>query len=526
MLQPPDPMGFLAVQFAQLKPPVDTVINAMPLRCFLDDLKKEHLEVESTLDLIRKLAPPTVDLGDPMHDGLAQDLADLLLRFFPVSPAPYSSSSAAAPPPSTPTASLEAFLEQSRKRKGEPALLQLAAFLAISKRMVQSVHNPSKFSVVIPLFTQHIRIQTKEEHAEGEDFLRRKIKQLEWLCLGSKATWNLIVVDDGCKLGSADAAKKILSDASVKEKCTVLSLAEGVTQDSSNVKGLNPDDSKLGMSVHYGLSTAARRPFRGHHILTYCSPHFSIHLGQCGLLVDAIVNNKQNVHIASPYNQNSIYIATPPTALLKNELERKTDGANEALSVFLARTMLPLTNGFPGFGTGVGQDVAAQLVRGSFGCVQGLVGFSSTAAIELTQATQMYDEAFDIELVMRALLAKEPQVTYGALFVAKTDSEYSTMKLSNIKGLVDQGNIEQPFARTLRLLQALARIKIPEDLADFQAVSSCRSFVSRLTVPEWAQLAAQPPDLPAVPSVPSDEVPFDSALVQSTLAKLSTATHK
>ena len=60
-----------------------------------------------------------------------------------------------------------------------------------------------KLSVVFAVYKEHHRILRPEEHDSGEDFLRRKVAQLNWLASSSpKFSWELVAVDDGCPEGS------------------------------------------------------------------------------------------------------------------------------------------------------------------------------------------------------------------------------------------------------------------------------------------------------------------------------------
>ena len=116
-----------------------------------------ELEANATLELIRKYAPVGIDLADPLHERNAHDVADMLLELLPEG------------------------LEALQADAAQPAVLRLAASLALAKRCVLALNTKFHLTVVIPLFAQHKRILPRAEHEEGEDFLRRKIGQLEWL---------------------------------------------------------------------------------------------------------------------------------------------------------------------------------------------------------------------------------------------------------------------------------------------------------------------------------------------------------
>jgi hypothetical protein len=53
-------------------------------------------------------------------------------------------------------------------------------------------------SAVHAMYGEQDRIQTNEEHADGQDFVRAKVKQLTWLYekyAAAGSSWNYIAVD-------------------------------------------------------------------------------------------------------------------------------------------------------------------------------------------------------------------------------------------------------------------------------------------------------------------------------------------
>ena len=53
-------------------------------------------------------------------------------------------------------------------------------------------------SVVWAMYGETGRMVTREEHPHGEDFVRVKARQLDWLTDGTGVTWSVVAVDDGC----------------------------------------------------------------------------------------------------------------------------------------------------------------------------------------------------------------------------------------------------------------------------------------------------------------------------------------
>jgi hypothetical protein len=56
-------------------------------------------------------------------------------------------------------------------------------------------------SVVWAMYGETGRMVTREEYPHGEDFVRVKARQLDWLTDGTGATWSVVAVDDGCPTG-------------------------------------------------------------------------------------------------------------------------------------------------------------------------------------------------------------------------------------------------------------------------------------------------------------------------------------
>ena len=68
-------------------------------------------------------------------------------------------------------------------------------------------------SVVWAMYGETGRMVTRGEHPHGEDFVRVKARQLDWLTDGTAVTWSVVAVDDGCPdmPSSAEVMRRILS---------------------------------------------------------------------------------------------------------------------------------------------------------------------------------------------------------------------------------------------------------------------------------------------------------------------------
>ena len=80
-----------------------------------------------------------------------------------------------------------------------PLALHLGAKLARSRKVITELSQPIHVDVVFAAYKENNRILRPEEHPSGEDFLRRKVAQLNWLGEASEHFhWHMTAVDDGC----------------------------------------------------------------------------------------------------------------------------------------------------------------------------------------------------------------------------------------------------------------------------------------------------------------------------------------
>ena len=186
--------------------------------------------------------------------------------------------------------------------------VRLALKLAASRAAVREIPEPVHLSVVFAVYREHTRILRPEEHEHGEDFLRRKLSQLEWLFERTpRHSWDLTVVDDGCPEGSGALAQAILNE-SPDVQARVLYLDQAIGDRLPIVAGLRTtDDSRKGGSIRYGMWEASRRD-RQNHVVLFTDADLSTHLAQAGLLLDPIIRENQTVAIGSRRHPASVVL--------------------------------------------------------------------------------------------------------------------------------------------------------------------------------------------------------------------------
>jgi hypothetical protein len=241
------------------------------------------------LDRLVATAPAAMDLTDPEQEAWGLAAAEALAEALPA-------------------AEDLSRLEHDLADSGLPVAVGLAIKLALSRALLVSLEQPAHLSVVLAVFKETRRMRTAQEHPDGEDFLRRKLAQLDWLFRETPHTWDLTVVDDGCPDGSGAMAREILEAENAMAVTRVLFLEEGIASASPPVRGLRSShESRKGGSIRYGLWHAARTR-RPRHVLLFTDADLSTHLGQCGLLMEPILRGGARAAIASRREPASVVV--------------------------------------------------------------------------------------------------------------------------------------------------------------------------------------------------------------------------
>eukprot|EP01084_Bolivina_argentea_P251868 422601_1 len=167
----------------------------------------------------------------------------------------------------------------------------------------------TQLTVIVPMWGEHNRMQSKQVHKNGEDFIRRKVKQLTWLYKDIDCRlmdWDLIFVDDGCPNNSGQEAIKLMNNDKkiftnkIKKKISVEFLIDGlkkIEKFKNDVTLNNVNDSQKGGAVQYGMYCTLNRNVANDikHCIMYTDADLSTNISQSGLLlIDITINNKRN----------------------------------------------------------------------------------------------------------------------------------------------------------------------------------------------------------------------------------------
>ena len=186
-----------------------------------------------------------------------------------------------------------------------PAVAAEAAAAARSRRRLAGLTGPVHLTVVWAMYGETGRMVPRAAHPHGEDFVRAKVGQLDWLTGGLPGvTWSIIACDDGCpdRPSSADLMTSIVAaegyPAAGHRSVTVLRLAEviagGIPISPAFDQLTSTDQSRKGGSILAALAAAVRAgPAQangaGRHVACYTDADLSANLAQLGSLAAAVV---------------------------------------------------------------------------------------------------------------------------------------------------------------------------------------------------------------------------------------------
>ena len=181
-----------------------------------------------------------------------------------------------------------------------PVVAAEAAASARSRQRLGDLAGPIHLTVVWAMYGETGRMVPRAVHPHGEDFVRTKVRQLDWLADGLPGvTWSIIACDDGCqdRPSSADLMTEIAAAEGYPSEghrsVTVLRLAEVLAGDSSISPAFDlltsTEQSRKGGSILAGLAAAvgagpAWANGAGRHVVCYTDADLSANLAQLGAL--------------------------------------------------------------------------------------------------------------------------------------------------------------------------------------------------------------------------------------------------
>lgn len=407
------------ISFLELLAKVD---NAPP------DASAEH--VQRGLESLIRTFPERPDLTREQSSAHAVALAAVLERRFPT------------------TAGIDA-LEQNwlAQRPPHSVLAHLAVKLARSRQLVGAIDQPLHVSVVIAVFREHNRILRRDEHDNGEDFLRRKIGQLHALFHGcDDIDFELILVDDGCPEGTGDIARRIIAEEGYGDVARVLFLQDGIDRGDPVAATLGSTaDSIKGGAILYGMWDATRRPRDERHVVLFTDADLSTHLGQSGLLIAPILTGA-SAAIGSRRERTSVVI------------KEGTRNDRGKLFIYLWKRLLPTIGGI----------VDTQC---------GFKAFDADLVRRIVTDIGEKKFAFDIELMLQTELDRADSIRRCAICWIDSEAESTTTDI-------------QPYLSMLQAVAGMYRRYLPAD----ETADSFAAMIESLDDDAWDRLVARIPD--------------------------------
>jgi hypothetical protein len=158
------------------------------------------------------------------------------------------------------------------KHRGHgPAVTAEALAAARSRRLLRGLTVPVHLTVVWAMYGETGRMVPRTADPHGEDFVRMKVRQLDWLTAElPTVTWSIIACDDGCP--DQPSSARLMAEIAAAEGyptsghrgVSVLELAEviagGVPIGPAFDRLTTTDQSRKGGSILAALDAALRTP--------------------------------------------------------------------------------------------------------------------------------------------------------------------------------------------------------------------------------------------------------------------------
>lgn len=354
-----------------------------------------------------------------------------------------------------------------------PLLVHLAAKLALSKSLVARLPDSARLSVIFAMYKEHNRILEPEAHAHGEDFLRRKVAQLEWLFEPAPSIeWRILAVDDGCPEGSGRIAQEIIEQSGLAQRAEALFLEEAIRRGEPVTRpSRQTSDSQKGGSIQLGMWQAAQQDAPDHVIL-FTDADLSTHLGQAGLLMDPILVGGADAAIGS---------RREPTSVAIKKGKRNVRGK---LFIYLWKRLLPDLN----------RIVDTQC---------GFKAFRADVARRIVVDTLEKKFAFDIELLLRTELTRPDSIVKVPIAWIDSEAASTTTDL-------------EPYLPMLQSIVGFYRHYLPANPES----GTFAAFIEELDEDSWHRLVDSIPAeiAEADPTRFGDHAPVTAADLQAILA--------
>ncbi|MCB0034088.1 MAG: hypothetical protein KDE51_08720 [Anaerolineales bacterium] len=197
---------------------------------------------------------------------------------------------------------------QARAREEEsPLEFKIAAKLVESRQFMLGNSKKLHIGVVFGMWGEQNRLRPKNaDNPHGEDSLRVKLEQLDWVTQDSNVSWTLYPVDDGCPYDSGKLAQEIAAAHPLGDHVQVLFLAETLPAESGPLQKLaSANDSRKAGAVILGAMQAIAD---GADAVIYTDADNSVHLGQIGLLLKPYIKERVKVVLGNRKHPDAVLV--------------------------------------------------------------------------------------------------------------------------------------------------------------------------------------------------------------------------
>ena len=279
-----------------------------------------------------------------------------------------------------------------------PAVAAEAIAAARSRRRLAELTGPVHLTVVWAMYGETGRMVPRAVHPHGEDFVRVKVRQLEWLTGGLPGvTWSIIACDDGCpdRPSSADLMTGIVAAEGYPRDghrgVRVLRLAEmvggGFSISPAFDRLTSTDQSRKGGSILAGLATAveagpAWADGAGRHVVCYTDADLSANLAQLGSLAAAVAGDKVVGALGQRYGiEGAVLVRADGPVTEPDSTGGKPDKIIILFRHFVRALLIPP----------LAQVLDTQA---------GFKGFDAAALVPVLGQMASFNETFDVELLI------------------------------------------------------------------------------------------------------------------------------
>ncbi len=281
-----------------------------------------------------------------------------------------------------------AALKQAALAEQVPLEFKIAAKLVDSRRFMVANEKPLNIGVVFAMWGEHNRLRTKSaDNPNGEDSLRVKLQQLDWVTSGTAVNWTIYAVDDGDPNDSGAMVADIAAAHPLGNHVKVLHLANAVPTDDGPLATLpSADDSRKGGAIILGCMQAIED---GVDAVIYTDADNSVHLGQIGLLLRPFLQGGTRVVLGNRKH--------PEAVLVKQE-------GRWGIGIKALRHMQRM----------VGRAIFSRDIRDTQAAFK---LYEASILRQIIQSPTVFDFSFDTDWILAAIAMEEPFVKVPFAFI-------------------------------------------------------------------------------------------------------------